>query len=87
MTQMIAETHHMVDLRVALAEAFEQFRKAFPSTRVMVYDDSLVYSTATGWSEKDAKYANTIIRQHNLPLEAINSKSFRNDSFIIKAAI
>jgi hypothetical protein len=65
----------------------EQFRKQFPSTRVHVEDNYMIYDVEPGFGKDAAKEADAIIQILNLPLEVelnpINDFS-RKDTFIVK---
>jgi len=63
----------------------EQFRKAYDSTRVSVYDDFMVYSTPSGMSELLAKSANRLIQDLDLNLTAIPAKNYPADTFVVKS--
>lgn len=63
----------------------EQFRIAYDSVRVSVYDDFMVYSTPSGMAEIMAKSANRLIRDLNLELTAIPAKNYPSDTFVVKS--
>lgn len=63
----------------------EQFRKAYDSIRVSVYDDFMVYSTPIGMSEILARSANKLIQELDLELTAIPAKNYPSDTFVVKS--
>ena len=57
-------------------EALNEFRKNYYSTRVMVYDNYMVYSVTPGHSKKATQEANDLIEELDLPLIAQRSSDF-----------
>ena len=60
------------------------FREKFPLTRVMVYDDCLVYKVKRGYAKLTSDMANEIIERENLPLVAIPTTLSSDDSFVVQ---
>ena len=71
----------------SIAEAMEQFRKAFPYTRVTVFANCMVYRTVHGKCDEVAREAGTLIKTLNLPLCAIPTTFRTQDSFIIQKQV
>lgn len=69
-------------------KALERFRKQFPLTNVMVYDDYMVYSVPAGYVKSSIKDATNLIKQLKLPLEAVsnsNKSGVFMDTFLVKS--
>lgn len=60
-----------------------KFREAYSGTKVMVYDDSLVYTVASLYARRAAARANTLIETLELDLIAEEVEPF-GDTFIVK---
>ena len=63
----------------------EQFRIAYDSVRVSVYDDFMVYSTPSGMADIMARSANRLIQDLDLNLTAIPAKNYPADTFVVKS--
>lgn len=61
------------------------FMEKYPSKKVTVYNDMLVYSVKRGLAQRAAVSANITINMLGLDLVAIASKTWPNDSFIVKS--
>jgi hypothetical protein len=61
------------------------FRENFPLTKVMAYDDCLVYSTRRGLAQSVAKDANEIIEKLGLELTAIPTSLSSQDSVCVQS--
>ncbi len=77
------QTQHMVDDIVTREQAFEIFRRRFPSARVSVFANCMVYKCASGYAKKCAGQAERLIRSLSLPLIAKATTFHTQDSFII----
>lgn len=62
----------------------EQFRLHWPSIKVTVYDDMLVYKVGVGYADSEAGYANKLIHELGLPLIAEATTLYLKDSFSVK---
>lgn len=62
----------------------EQFRLKWPSIKVTVYEDMLVYKVGGGFSDSEAGYANKLIHELGLPLIAEATTLHSKDSFTVK---
>ncbi len=62
----------------------ETFRIRYGSSKVLVYDDCLVYRVANRFAPLAAKDANKLIEKLQLPLVATPTDFSSNDSFSIK---
>ena len=62
----------------------EQFRLHWPSIKVTVYNDMLVYKVGVGYADSEAGYANKMILELGLPLRAEPTTLHAKDSFIVK---
>lgn len=62
----------------------EQFRLHWPSIKVTVYDDMLVYKVGVGYADSEAGYANKLIHELGLPLIAEATTLHSKDSFSVK---
>jgi hypothetical protein len=67
-----------------LENQLETFRTNYNSTKVMVYDNNMVYSVAKGWADKAALEANNIISKLGLQLKAVPTTFLSKDSFLIE---
>jgi hypothetical protein len=70
-----------------MSDYLEQFRKQFPSTRVHVEDNYMVYDVAGSFGEDAAREAKELIEKLNLPLEVEVPKASNfatKDTFIVK---
>lgn len=61
----------------------EKFREKYPSIRVNVYDDYLVYKVAVGYGKRAAIDANELIESLGLQLVAMPSSLPAMDSFSV----
>ena len=64
---------------------FEIFRKNFLATKVMVYQDEMVYKVRRGFAKSVAEEANKIIEKLGLDLVAIPSPLSSADSVVIQS--
>ena len=71
------------DITVTM-EAMEKFREAYPSVRVTVYANCMVYKTAPGFADDGATRANKLIKDMELPLVATATTFYTKDSFTIQ---
>lgn len=62
----------------------EQFRLHWPSIKVTVYNDMLVYKVGVGYADSEAGYANKMILELGLPLRAEPTTLHAKDSFSVK---
>lgn len=65
-------------------QEFERFRKNFLATRVMVYQDEMVYKVRRGFAKKVAQEANSIIEKLGLDLVAIPTSLSSQDSVSVQ---
>lgn len=56
-----------------LNQYFEVLRKEYHGTKVMVYEDAMVYYGLGKYAEKTEKELNELISKLNLPLTAISN--------------
>lgn len=64
----------------------EKFREVYPSTRVTVHDDFIVYKVRKGTADKSAKGANELIQQYGLDLTAMATGFPNKDSFWVQSS-
>lgn len=62
----------------------EQFRLHWPSIKVTVYEDMLVYKVRVGYADSEAGYANKMILELGLPLIAEATTLQAKNSFNVK---
>jgi hypothetical protein len=62
----------------------EQFRLHWPSIKVTVYNDMLVYKVGVGYADSEAGYANKMILDLGLPLIAEATTLHTKNSFSVK---
>jgi hypothetical protein len=72
-------------MTTTIEKELTQFRETFRHKNVTVYNDSIVYRTPYGLSDKMAKDANDLIADLKLSLVAIPTSFFRKDSFHVKS--
>ena len=63
----------------------DTFRENFPLTKVMAYDDCLVYSTRKGLAQSVAASANEVIEKLGLELTAIPTSLNSQDSVCVQS--
>lgn len=67
-----------------IQDELERFRLRYPSTRVTVHDDYMIYKTAAGTAKRASIDANEVILDLGLSLVAKPTNLYKLDSFIVQ---